>query len=103
MGQIEDNNPAIRFEIFRKTTENLSKIHVVQCIRNNDRIRTLCFFIRFRVYLKECTDPDYSFSETQRPKLPHLLCVKPDSQLVKRSIVISGYIDANSLSSRLCF
>jgi hypothetical protein len=38
IGQIEDNNPPIRFEIFRKSTQNLSKIHVIQRVRNNDRI-----------------------------------------------------------------
>src|ERR1700740_3381634 len=102
MGQIEDNNSAIRFEIFRKSIQNLAKIHVVQGIRKNDRIRTFCFFFYFRIYLKECADPKYGFSETQRPKLSHLLCVKPDSQLVQRYTVISGYIDANSLPSRFC-
>ena len=97
MGQIEDNNPDIRFEIFRKPIQNLSKIHVVQRIRKNDRIRTFCFCLCFRVCLKECADPKYSFSETQRPKLSHLLRVKPDSQIVQRSNVISGYIDTDSL------
>ena len=103
MGQIKDNNPTIWFEIVRETTKNLPKIHVVQDIRKNDRIRTLRFLVDFRVYLKECADPKYSFSETQRPKLSHLLRVKPDSQIVQRSNVISGYIDTDSLPCRFCF
>jgi hypothetical protein len=52
-------------------------------------IRSLHFFVCLRVYVKECADPKYSFSETKRPKLSHLLCLKPDSQLVQRSTVIS--------------
>ena len=103
MGQIEDNNPAIRFKVFRKTTKNLPKIHVVQDIRKNDRIRTLRFFVCFRVYLKECADPKYGFSETQRTKLSNPLCIKSDSQLLQRSTLVSGDIDAKSLPSRFCF
>jgi hypothetical protein len=56
-----------------------------------------------RVYLKECADPKHSFSETQRPKLSHLLRVKRDSQIVQRSNVISGYIDTDTLPCRFCF
>jgi pimeloyl-ACP methyl ester carboxylesterase len=81
--------PDLRY--FDKSIQNFSKIHVVQRIRKNDRIRTFCFCLCFRVYLQECADPTYSFSETQRPKLSHLLCVKPDSQLVQRSTV-DGFI-----------
>src|SRR5258705_12574690 len=103
MGKIEDNNPAIRFEIFRKPIQNLSKIHVVQRIRKNDRICAFCFCLCFRVYLKESADPKYSFSETQRCTLSDLLRVEPDSQIVQRSNVISGYIDVDSLPCRLCF
>jgi hypothetical protein len=61
------------------------------------------FCLCFRIYLKECAGPRYSFSETQRPKLSHLLRVKPDSQIVQRSNVISNYIDTDSLPCRFCF
>ena len=103
MRQIEHDYSVTRFEVLPKPIHNLSKIHVVQHIRKNDRIRAFCFCLCFGVYLKECADPKKSFSETRRPKLSHLLGVKPYSQLVQRSNVIGGYIDTDPLPSWFCF